>query len=190
MTSTTLGSDGNYYAGDTHWHSDGFNKDMLHIKIALYLDPLTRDTGCVRVIPGSHKLHDNYANTLQEQIRDSEDVWGLHGRDIPAVAVETLPGDVVCFNHSTKHAAFGGSARRRMFTINLSERFPQDRLPDLRKYLKGFARFWVDRPYGDTMINTAGPERMKHLEQVMANDDHVATLSQQARETMAEPSRG
>jgi len=52
------------------------------------------------------------------------------------------------------------------------------------------ARFWVDRAYGQQMLNTAGPERMRHLEQVMANDGHIAELARQARETMPEPSRG
>ena len=51
-----MGSDGNYYVGDTQWHSDGWKKSNhpIHLKIALYLDPLTRDTGALRVIPGSH----------------------------------------------------------------------------------------------------------------------------------------
>jgi hypothetical protein len=31
---------------------------------------------------------------------------------------------------------------------------------------------------------------MRHLEQVMANDGHLAELSRKARETMAEPARG
>src|SRR5688572_29248113 len=35
-----MASDGNYYTGDTGWHSDGWSKDIRHIKIAFYLDPL------------------------------------------------------------------------------------------------------------------------------------------------------
>ena len=37
-----MGSDGNYYVGDTRWHSDGGHKpeDPTHIKIAFYLDPI------------------------------------------------------------------------------------------------------------------------------------------------------
>ncbi|MBM3263658.1 MAG: phytanoyl-CoA dioxygenase family protein [candidate division Zixibacteria bacterium] len=185
-----MGSDGNYYAGDTPWHSDGWHKELRHVKIAFYLDPLTRDTGALRVIPGSHQIQDAYANALQEKVRKSEDLWGVTGSQIPAVAHETNPGDVVCFNHNTKHAAFGGGARRRMFTINLCQRYPEERLPDLRRYLEGFSRFWVDRAYSDIMIGTAGPSRMRHLEQVMANDDHIAALSAKAQETMPEPSRG
>jgi len=185
-----MGSDGNYYAGDTQWHSDGWHPQIRHLKIAFYLDPLTRDTGALRVIPGSHLLGDRYAEGLQRDIRKSEELWGIHGREIPAVALEIKPGDIVCFNHNTKHAAFGGSPRRRMFTINLAQRYPEEKLQDLRDYLKGFARFWVERPYSEVMINTAGPERQRHLEQVMANDSHIAELSRQARQTMPEPSRG
>ena len=104
-----MGSDGNLYTGDTGWHSDGRHEETLHIKIAFYLDPVTRDTGCLRVIPGSHRLGDTYADSLQEQVRNSAESWDIGGPDVPAMALETQPGDIVCFNHNTKHAAFGGS---------------------------------------------------------------------------------
>ncbi len=187
-----MGSDGNFYVSDTGWHSDGGHRreDPMHIKIALYLDPLTADTGALRVIPGSHLFGDGYADRLTEQIRHSQDRWGIHGRDVPAVAFETQPGDVVCFNHNTKHAAFGGGARRRMFTMNLCQRYPEERLEDLRRYIGNSARFWIDRKYGEKMVRTAGSERIRHLEQVMANDGHLAELSRLARERMSEPSRG
>ena len=77
-----------------------------------------------------------------------------------------------------------------MFTINLCQRYPENKLQDLRDYVSGMARFWVDRNYGEIMMRTAGPERRTHLEQVMANDGHLAELSRKARETMPEPSRG
>ena len=185
-----MGSDGNYYVGDTRWHSDGWHPQTLHIKIAFYLDSLTRDTGALRVIPGSHRLGDPYAEELQKQIRQSPELWGMEGKDLPAIALETNPGDILLFNHNTKHAAFGGSKARRMFTINLCQRYPEARLQELRDYISGGARFWIDRAYGEKMVRTAGPERMRHLEQVMANDGHLAELSRKARETMAEPSRG
>jgi hypothetical protein len=185
-----MGSDGNYYVGDTRWHSDGWHKEILHIKIAFYLDPLTASTGALRVIPGSHRLGEGFADTLQAQIRNSADAWGKEGRDLPAIPLETRLGDVVCFNHNTKHAAFGGNTHRRMFTINLCQRYPEEKLQDLRDYISGAARFWIDRVYGEAMVRTAGPERIRHLEQVMANDGHLAELSRKARETMPEPSRG
>jgi ectoine hydroxylase-related dioxygenase (phytanoyl-CoA dioxygenase family) len=117
-------------------------------------------------------------------------VYGIHGRDVPAVALETQPGDLVLFNHNTKHAAFGGGARRRMFTMNLCQRYPDELLPELRDTIGGASRFWLERCYHDTIVRTAGPDRMRHLEQVLANDGHLAELSRKARESMLEPSRG
>src|SRR5215207_6371781 len=45
-----MGSDGNFYVGDTNWHSDGYGGrgGPRHIKIAFYLEPLTRETGALR----------------------------------------------------------------------------------------------------------------------------------------------
>jgi hypothetical protein len=185
-----MGSDGNYYAGDTGWHSDGWHPEIRHVKIAFYLDPLTRDTGCLRVIPGSHRLGDRYTEGLQADIRSSSEKWGLEGREVPAVALETLPGDVVCFNHNTKHASFGGGGRRRMFTMNLCQRYPETKLQELRDYISGASRFWIERAFSPVIVETATPDRMVHLEQVLANDGHLAELSRQARERMPEPSRG
>jgi hypothetical protein len=77
-----------------------------------------------------------------------------------------------------------------MITINLCQRYPEEKLNELRDYISGAARFWIDRAFGEAMVATAGPERRRHLEQVMANDSHLAELSRAARERMKEPSRG
>ncbi len=184
------GSDGNLYIGDTGWHSDGWYADHKHIKIAFYLDAVTRNTGCLRVIPGSHKINNCYARSLQQMLSDPEKHLGVEPQDVPSVALEINPGDILVFNHNLKHAAFGGNARRRMFTMNCSERYPEERLDELRNLLAGGARFWVERAYGDAMMDTANNRRMRHLEQFMANDGHLAELSRKARETMSEPARG
>jgi hypothetical protein len=184
------GSDGNYYVGDTGWHSDAMSLQHPYVKIALYLDPLTRDTGALRVIPGSHLFGDRFTDQVHRQIGRSDEFWGIGGPAVPAVALETQPGDVVCFNQNLKHASFGGGQWRRMFTINLTSRFDEDRKEDMHNYISSFARFWVDRVYGDAMVRTASPQRMKHLEQIMANDGFLAELSRKAREEMPEPSRG
>lgn len=184
------GSDGNYYVGDTNWHSDGWHPKYTYIKLAFYLEPLDRDNGCLRVIPGSQHTGDSYATTLQSTVRQSQDNYGIHGRDVPAVALDTVPGDLLLFNHNTKHAAFGGGTARRMFTINLSQRYQDADLPELRKYVSSFARFWLDEAYGEKMVRTADAARMRHLEQIMANDDHLPELSAKARAEMKEPSRG
>ena len=50
-------SDGNYYVGDTQWHPDAGGMLLSYhlIKIALYLDPVRKDSGWLRVIPGTHR---------------------------------------------------------------------------------------------------------------------------------------
>lgn len=185
-----LGGDGNYYSGDTGWHSDGFHRVGAYVKIALYLDPVERDTGCLRVIPGTHRAEENDAWDARRAGK-SQELWGIAGRDVPSVALPSQPGDVVAFNHNLQHAAFGGSARRRMFTLNLCRRCETaDEIADLENFIAGGARFWVEHVHGETMRQTASPQRMRHLRQVMDHEGHLPALAAQARATMSEPARG
>ena len=187
-------SDGNFYVGDTSWHSD-FNRPKPTIKAAFYLDEVTKDFGCLRVIPGSHKTGDAFATSLKDMMPSQreqriEEALGIHGSEVPGFALESKPGDLVCFDRRIRHASFGGGTRRRMFTIVLEPRYPDDELDILRTNIGTLSRFWAERAYGDTMINTASPERMVHLEQRLANDDHLAELTRIAKREMDEPDRG
>ena len=127
------GSDGNLYVGDTSWHPDAPDPEMGHgrIKIAFYLDPVTRDSGCIRFIPGSHRMpfHDQLRplrmwRTLQtiaegrqteealkpyiEQGLDpNKPVFGVEQPDLPGHAVESNPGDVVFFEQHLYHGSWG-----------------------------------------------------------------------------------
>ena len=166
---TYLGSDGNFYSGDTGWHSDGgWPRPIRFYKMALYLDPLTADTGAVRFIPGSHRYGEIYAETVQQNISSLEETYALDGPSVPAIALESQPGDLVIFNQGLKHSSWGGGAQRRMFTINCGYRYKEDEIGLLRKELDLVSRFGAGKVYGDKMIETAGPERMVHLEQALA----------------------
>ncbi|MBV9468162.1 MAG: phytanoyl-CoA dioxygenase family protein [Abitibacteriaceae bacterium] len=185
-----LGGDGNYYTGDTNWHSDGWHTVGKFLKVALYLDPVKRDTGCLRVIPGTHRTEivDKWD---ARRAANAQQLWGIAGREVPAVALESQPGDVVAFNHNLMHASFGGSTRRRMFTLNLCRHCETaDEIQDLEDYINSHARFWLDHLHSDVMRNTASPERMQHLEQVMAHESQLAELSAKARGEMTEAARG
>jgi len=183
--------DGNLYVGDTRWHSDGYDgKRIPSIKIAFYLDPLTPDSGAVRVIPGSHHCGDTYADCLQEEASKSVETWGVAPEQVPCAVVETQPGDIIVFWHNTKHAAFGGSQRRRMYTMNFYEHVPDERLEDFQNALANEGRFWIDHILGETMLQTAGPERMVHLQQVVDNDFKVKEVHARLRQERDEPSRG
>ena len=186
--------DGNYYVGDTSWHSDGYNTRIVRmIKIAFYLDPVKENTGALRVIPGSHITDDTFANLLESHLKGTDEapsLFGITGDQIPAVTLESNPGDIVVFNQNIKHSSWGGSDRRRMFTMNFSERYPDHLIPDLKDFLGGEARFFIDRMHGPAMIKTATPERMHHLEQVRENDTHMADVVKELKKTMKEPANG
>lgn len=184
-----MGSDGNYYVGDTAWHRDGAHEKYLFLKIAFYLDPVDGSSGALRVIPGSHRLDDRFGRDLGRKTPRSESFWGVGGRDVPAVALDVTPGDLVVFNHNLFHSSWGGSNRRRMFTINACQRHAAEDVEPLRGYIAGHARFWIDSMYGDAMMRTATPERRKHLEQVLANEGHLAALSVEARRREADRAR-
>jgi ectoine hydroxylase-related dioxygenase (phytanoyl-CoA dioxygenase family) len=114
-----IGSDGNLYVGDTGWHPDNGTPEYRRIKVAFYLDTVTKDSGCLRVIPGSHEpaLADSLkANRPTDDPTDSP--YGLAASEIPAFPLESNPGDIVYFNQALWHASFGGRAGRRMFTLN------------------------------------------------------------------------
>ena len=85
-----LGGDGNYYTGDTRWHSDGFHTIGQYLKVAFYLDPLSADTGCLRVIPGSHRV--DVEDWAARQARDAADLWGISQQMVPHAALETQRG--------------------------------------------------------------------------------------------------
>lgn len=185
-----MGSDGNYYVGDTAWHTDGWHPEGRYLKIAFYLDEVKHDTGALRVIPGSHRVLEGGKNGFPG-------VWnplgnlGIEGRDVPSFALESKPGDVVAFNHNLFHSAWGGSNRRRMFTLNFCDHADTPaKIQEMENFVAGAARFWLDKPFGDVMMETANAERQRHLQQVIENSGHLPALCAKARETMSEPARG
>ena len=170
-------SDGNYYVGDTKWHSDKEPLDPLEsFKIAFYLDPVTSDTGCLRVVPGSVHGGDQFMTALHEAIPFTassrpEEFWGVAGSEVPAFAIESVPGDMLLFNHRLKHSSWGGGDRRRMFTFNFQQRYPDVHLPRLREEIAAQATHRTDGgtgSYGPEVLRSAGPRRMRHLEQRLA----------------------
>ena len=171
------GGDGNFYMGDTRWHPDGNWEQLFSCKIAFYLDPLTRDTGCLRVIPGSqspnHFLREIDPNRSME-------LFGVPPRDFPgSIELETPPGDLVIFNHDLYHASFGGGKRRRMFTLNLTRNCKtEEDLETLRRYLSVHSAggYNIDTGAGmyfPPMLDTADDNRMIHLSQIAEMHDEM-----------------
>lgn len=132
-----IGSDGSRYFENTGWHSDGSNFDCRRIKALFYLDRLTRDTGSLRVFPGSHKgdFHRVLTSLLQRSdlrmtpygvrapFREHSNlrVFGMSPFDLPAWAVETNPGDVVFFDQNIWHSSYGGKPGRALISMTFGE---------------------------------------------------------------------
>jgi hypothetical protein len=151
---SSYGGDGNFYSGDTGWHSDVVSTESdwraksttRHIKVAFYLDALDGNTGALRVIPGSHLFGDRYAAALDGNGDQKGPLHFIPGRDIPCAILDNVPGDLLIFDHRTKHAAFGGGNRRRMFTIN---NFAPCKTEEEREAARFILRGYRDREHVD-----------------------------------------
>ena len=120
------GGDGDFWVGDTNWHPDGNYADLFAIKFAFYLDPLTRDTGCLRLLPGSH-LPESYWRHANMHPGNAREKWRIDPWEIPGnAAIETNPGDLVVFNLQYLPRLFRRRHRRRQFSMNLHKRGKTD----------------------------------------------------------------
>jgi hypothetical protein len=167
---------------------------MMNIKVSFYLDPVRREAGALRVIPGSHRLPadpGSGARTFGDDARlaaDAADQWGLGEREVPSVALEVDPGDVIAFNQNLVHASFGGGRRRRLFTINAcTAANTPAAVEELRAYIDMHAKFWMGSMFDPVLVETAPPERRRRLEQTLAHQGNLARLSAQARLEMDRP---
>ena len=90
---------------------------------------------------------------------------------MPAVALETQPGDLAIFDHGTKHSAWGGSDRRRMFTVIFTSRHTGEQLRHFQEFIGkvGYSKRDVFGEPSGPRLGTATPNRMRHLEQLVEN---------------------
>ena len=155
-----LGGDGNYYAATRAGTATAFHRVGRFLKVALYLDPVGRETrAACASSPARTGSRPSRAGrrggpagraSCGESSRATCRAWRWSSR----------PGDVVAFNHNLMHASFGGSARRRMFTLNCCRRCETaEEIQDLERYISAHGRFWIDQLHSDMMRRTAFPAR-------------------------------
>lgn len=125
------GSTGNLFNSYISWHSDYFHSPIptdRRIKFAFYLDPLTRASGSLRVIPGTHHRGPLRAELFDEGETFAPDhlerKFGMADDELPHWPLEVMPGDLVIFDNAVLHASFGGSSRRRMFSVQFRAAHP------------------------------------------------------------------
>lgn len=117
------GSDCSIYDCGTLFHRDsyGANLTFANIKMALYLDPLDRDSGAIRVIPGSHHAGGSYSQLLNGHLDSGFRDLGLDTEEVPATVLECQPGDLLLWNYRLLHATSYGGNQRRMLALEFSE---------------------------------------------------------------------
>ena len=143
--------------GETHWHSDlGWHPSMLGgrsqppvahcyrgLCADMYLDRLTCETGCLRVISGSHLLGNPAQDLLAPMHMDIPENFTADGRieqfdimpsEVPGYAIESEPGDVILFSHEIWHGSFGGRPGRRLIALSYKASPTTDRE---REYIQG-----------------------------------------------------
>jgi hypothetical protein len=183
-----LSGDGRIYHGDTTWHWDAEAPPHTPFyKVAIYLDPLTRDTGALRVIPGTHRIADAYAQRARSANRCQSEL-GISADAVPCVALETKPGDLILFHQNLIHGSCGGGDRRRMFAINIAPRAEtEEQLAALRGYLGFHLAPWGEHAHGPLMRENASPRRMRHLAQVIEQEGHLPALHRAWQERRRSP---
>ena len=108
-------TEGHLRAGDTPWHgSTNFSEGVRFIKVAMYLNPLVSSNGCLRIIPGTHRIGnpDLFKDLRTTNKNPKYSPFGLSPSEIPCVALESNPGDVLVFTEKVIHGSFGGSSKR------------------------------------------------------------------------------
>jgi ectoine hydroxylase-related dioxygenase (phytanoyl-CoA dioxygenase family) len=83
------------------------------------------------------------------------EAFGLRGPDVPCVALDSEPGDVIVFTESTFHSSFGSNTGRlQIYTEYLANPTTADQVADVRE---GHERFkWSFHP-AESYINSERP---------------------------------
>ena len=126
-----IGTEGNLHVGDTQWHGgDGSPEVVRSVKIAFYLEANRKDTGALRLIPGSHtpELSETLWPLMRQHDDQSDMPFGVPGTEIPSLVLDIQPADLVVFPEQIWHASFGGRPGRTQHAISLLENPSTDEL--------------------------------------------------------------
>ena len=110
-----------------HWHADGgwIPEQMSphRLKVMLYLDPQSRDSGALRIMPGSPRSPYHDALLPCNEVHDKVGMplfFGMRGEELPGLAIETKPGDLVFFNNWLFHSVYGKVHPRRSIVLQFT----------------------------------------------------------------------
>lgn len=126
------GSEGQRGRVSTTWHNDRPGKNQnkyTRIKVHLYIEPTTKETGALRIIPGSHcsPYHESLEPLMNRHVESIDTAsadkgnrvhllpFGVEGPDIPCYAFESNPGDIIFFHQNIFHSVYGGRGNERRY---------------------------------------------------------------------------
>lgn len=112
------------------WHQDEHfipTRDRSLVGVWMALDPATRDNGCLRVLPGSHRAGILYPTRPhgRADYDGAPEAFGFSEVEADEVVAEMAPGDVLFFNgyllhRSTRNVAPEGTFRRALVNHYMS----------------------------------------------------------------------
>ena len=114
-------TEGNLHIGQTPWHGgDRGGISLPGIKITFYLDTVTKETGALRVIPGSHRPSSpDYLQILYDRNYEPDFMpFGVSPAEVPCFPLESRPGDLVVFTENVLHSSFGGRPGRHQHAVS------------------------------------------------------------------------
>ncbi len=126
------GSEGIFGRSLAPWHADRPGKIELNymtIKVHLYLDPTTKASCALRVIPGSHRspFHEILKPIFSSGKNPDAQPYGVEGKEVPSYPFESNPGDVIFFNQCLLHSVYGNlENERRYIALKFGERIKND----------------------------------------------------------------
>ena len=90
---TTVGPGGALFVGDTQWHPDVAEvSEQTRIKVGIYLDPVRKESGALRVVPGSHKnpLHELLQPLRMGRLKEALEDGRLLSNGAPAAEADRI----------------------------------------------------------------------------------------------------
>jgi ectoine hydroxylase-related dioxygenase (phytanoyl-CoA dioxygenase family) len=126
-------SNANIFACDVSWHPDDIFVQPTegHVKVFLYLDEVTPDTGAIRIVPMSYDQTSESARALRDQmlarmfrpdapVPADVPLVGVPQIEIPFWSCHSTPGDAIFVDVRSLHASFGGDAHRRLLALGFN----------------------------------------------------------------------
>ena len=162
--------------GSHHWHADrpyAQELDYLRIKIMLYLEPMKKEQGALRVIPGSHRdpLHTHLKPFQDVHGQQNPPFFGQHGSEVPCFALETRPGDAAVFSQSLFHGVYGKIPNRRYFALKYAARPTADaHLASLYHYSS-----YAFKPHG-SFVDSPSPRIRGMVDPIVEQAEKAASL--------------